>query len=199
MEQTLLKPIRFASQMVDAIRHGKTVTRRLASFKEQPILDESGEWHWKDCRWKDDGQGLPQSDVEKYAPWKPGDVLWVQEDWVEDVFPGYLYRADVVDVPDFGWKEAESMPRRAARFFLRVTGVRAERLRDSYLDDLEAEGMNIAVGFLYAALNFANLWDGFLKLEEMEKYGFDVDPWVWVLTFEQCERPEGWPFEEEIK
>ena len=174
MEQTLLKPIRFAPRMVDDILHGKTVTRRLASFKEQPILDESGEWHWKDRQWKDDGQGLPQSDVEKYAPWKPGDVLWVQED-------------------------SASMSQKEARFFLRVTNVRAERLQDSYLGDLEAEGMNIAVGFLHAALNFADLWDSFLKSEEVDKYGFDVDPWVWVLTFEQCERPEGWLFEEESK
>lgn len=38
---------------------------------------------------------------------------------------------------------------------------------------------------------FAHLWDSTVKKADLPVYGWEADPWVWVYTFERCEKPEG--------
>lgn len=38
---------------------------------------------------------------------------------------------------------------------------------------------------------FANLWDSTIKSADREEYGWAVNPLVWVISFERCEKPEG--------
>jgi hypothetical protein len=99
------------------------------------------------------------------------------------------------------------MPREAARIFLRVTDVRAERVQDiRFLEALDegvkpdftepdgwVEDKAIAiVGAMKAqraAIEaFRDLWD---SLNAKRGYGWDTNPWVWVYTFERIEKPEG--------
>lgn len=109
-----------------------------------------------------------------------------------------------------GWRPNENMPREAARIFLRVTDVRVERLQEiTELDILEKEG--VAVDFpqpkpSYMSLAytetrlkpavreaFANFWDSTIKPTDRALYGWKANPWVWVIEFESCEKPDGWP------
>ncbi|MBD5169340.1 MAG: hypothetical protein HDT20_04360 [Oscillibacter sp.] len=93
--------------------------------------------------------------VEKTPPYCPGDILYVRETWAqmrcfdcssEDCEANidrsgltiscndgvYIYRAtDLINTPQ-RWRPSIHMPREAARIFLRVTDVRAERLQDSF-------------------------------------------------------------------
>lgn len=41
-----------------------------------------------------------------------------------------------------------------------------------------------------ATKRFANLWNSTTKKSDIPIYGFDANPWVWVIEFERCEKPE---------
>jgi len=72
------------------------------------------------------------------------------------------------------------MPREAARIFLRVTGVRMEKLQDITDADAHAEGMDSPS---YPKIQFKNLWRGLN--DKRTGCSWDDNPWVWVYTFER--------------
>jgi hypothetical protein len=79
--------------------------------------------------------------------------------------------------------------REAARIFLRVTGIRAERLQDISEEDAEREGVEPIYGNDFASEKrhlpaFARLWD---KLNAKRGEGWAQNPWVWVIEFERTE------------
>ena len=37
---------------------------------------------------------------------------------------------------------------------------------------------------------FAYLWNSTIKPEKLSTYGWDANPYVWVIEFERCEKPE---------
>lgn len=98
---------------------------------------------------------------------------------------------------DFVWEKGKSpcrwhpsihMPKEAARIWLKVTDVRVERLQDMTDDDAEAEG---CFDYTSTALGFPDVWDSTIKKSDLDRYGWDASPWVWVIEFERCEKPEG--------
>ena len=40
---------------------------------------------------------------------------------------------------------------------------------------------------------FAHLWDSTVPKGRRDREGWAADPWVWVVRFECCGKPEGWP------
>ena len=83
------------------------------------------------------------------------------------------------------------MPEWAARYFLKILAVRAERLQEIKIKDIWAEGLGDAIPQKYCCWalgpveglkkfdEFADLWNSINP-----KYPFDSNPWVWVYGFE---------------
>lgn len=108
------------------------------------------------------------------------------------------------------WRPSIHMPKEAARIFLRVTNVRVERLQES--ENLRLEGIktseccdqcyevnnkcdskNSFCGCDNEVETFAELWNSTINKKDISKYGWETNPYVWVIEFERCEKPEGWP------
>lgn len=187
----------FNGEMVQAILEGrKTVTRRAVKFKAG--------WNPKFTGYIPDGAVLYGSNNTPAAksPVQVGDVLWVRETWSPvNVRPRrYIYKADVdrrigegVGLP-LRWHPSIHMPRETARIFLRVTDVRVERLQSMSHEDAEQEGCWCDEGGLAMPRDkFAEVWDSTIKPADRPTYGWESNPWVWVIEFERCEKPEGWP------
>ena len=147
----------------------------------------------------------------KYPKYKIGDILWVRETWAKNEI-GFVYKAKVCgnDKPINGWKPSIFMPKEAARFFLKVTGVRAERLQDISEADAIKEGVEpnpifnnkcyrdylwTKDPFPDAGQHCRSAKDSFMTLWE-EINGFDSwekNHWVFVYEFEKIAKPQNWP------
>ena len=105
----------------------------------------------------------------------------------------YMYRATDEIYGDARWHPSIHMPKEAARIWLKVTDVRVERLQDMWASDVSKEGIRFnkptAADEMLKA--FAKLWDSTIKKTVLDRYGWDANPWVWVIEFERCEKPEG--------
>lgn len=199
-----MKPIIFSTPMVQAILDGKkTQTRRVIKIDDAPE------------NWNISIAGTSIVRTEPYDVKLPryaaGDILWVRETWAKSYRENY-YRADAplncngsecvsggCDIAVYcertggfmKWRPSIHMPKEAARIFLRVTDVRVERLQDITEEDAIAEGMSKTlvdgVIFISAKGNFHVFWD---SLNIKRGYGWDTNPWVWVIEFERVKVDE---------
>ena len=107
------------------------------------------------------------------------------------------------------WHPSLHMPKEAARIWLKVTNVRVERLKDMTDNDALKEGAEgvrcdhavlgaygctdcMNTGWLEPPLlEFMGIWNSTIKKSDLDRYGWTANPWVWVIEFERCEKPEG--------
>lgn len=209
-------PILFNTEMVRAILDGrKTCTRRVINPQPQSRLCYTYAGSHKGCigKWTYPNKGaheflgeeykLPENikDEELSKRWNPpyhtDDILYVRETWKKAPNGYYYYedwqRNDIADVTK--WKPSIHMPKEAARIWLKVTDVRVERLQDMTSEQISREGVEVEYPHVlngeekrYA---FSRLWDSTIKKSDLDRYGWNASPWVWVIEFERCEKPEG--------
>lgn len=104
---------------------------------------------------------------------------------------------------DFVWEKGKSpcrwhpsihMPKEAARIWLKVMDVRVERLQEMTASESTKEGIQLPKQYNTSErayiLKFADLWDSTIKKESIEECGWYANPWVWVIEFERCKKPE---------
>ena len=195
-----MKPILFNTEMVRAILDGrKTVTRRVVMPQPEgrPIRMTENSCY-PGCYAI---EGTPR--VIR-PPCQSGDILYVRETWNGDWCDHYIYKADGGSAKAAGytaepkWRPSIHMPKEAARLFLRVTGVRVERLKDIDGHGILKEGIdngksNPAMGTRWEnmqSMAFAELWNSTLKSADLPLYGWAANPWVWVIEFERISKDE---------
>lgn len=212
-----MKSIRFKTEEVQSVLEGrKTVTRMF--IKDLKNIEErtKGDMKWEmPGHWYPDDRSL----IRLRAPYQVGDVLWVRETW-KDYFNSetddldYCYRADegkegvtYIDTDDepIKWRPSIHMPKEAARIFLKVTDVRVERLQDIKEEQAEKEGCakipykpaagkfgddDIEEDEISARELYSELWDFSIKTKELEKFGWDANPWVFVYEFKMISESE---------
>lgn len=202
-----IKPILFNTEMVRAIQNDrKTVTRRV--IKPQPDCVRGikhpyqvGDILWVREMWSTMGE-------------------WTGVDPSVGACDEYLYKAGWINVDHPRWHASIHMPREAARIFLRVTNVWVERIQDITDDGVSKEGflpitdcsltywvycpeyeemqpcyeadpcINCPVKLDSREIFRKMVWDKTIKPHDLPIYGWDANPWVWVIEFERCEKPE---------
>ena len=203
------RPILFSGPMVKAILEGrKTQTRRVIT--PQPMLDKVfGPEMYEPVAYDRHGEMIPGEEIygvyDDSGEWgvrcpygQPGDRLWVRETFCTPEANDYvIYRADWSEedalnsdamrkrYPDFAnefpngrWKPSIHMPRKFCRLLLDVKAVQVQRLGDMACADAGKEGF----GFGSTAYRrFQKTWD---SLNEKRGYGWDTNPWVWVIEFQ---------------
>lgn len=208
-------PILFNTEMVRAIlARKKTETRRVMK-PANPFRNREGYFQgsglWIDGYNKEDVPNGCVKDysisscwmskkfyIDTYAPYKPGDILYVRETWCKGSLDygkeQYYYKADN---PTFHcrWNPSIHMPKAAARIWLRVTDVKAERLQDIDGQEVLKEGVDSHMHPKadYFNMNqremFEKIWNSTIKKTDWNLYGWEANPWVWVIKFERCEKP----------
>lgn len=154
------------------------------------------------------------------APYQPGDILYVREsvfqgvghyldvsgETVSVLTNDFEYYADGLHEKDH-WKDKYErtwmhrrpsihMPKEAARIWLKVKDVRVERLQDITAEDALSEGteryihLDGSLDEQGTLTSFIGIWNSTIKKSDLDRYGWDASPWVWVIEFERCEKLE---------
>ena len=196
-----IKPILFNTDMVRAILDGrKSCTRRICKDANEYTVPDM-EFYNADRRtyavhnFADKEHTEQLSIAERTCPICPGDILYVRETWKKAPNGYYYYedwqRNDIADITK--WKPSIHMPKEAARIWLKVMNVRVERLQDITSEQIGREGVEVEYPHVlngeekrYA---FSTLWNNTIKKSDIDRYGWDANPWVWVIEFERCEKP----------
>lgn len=189
-----MKPILFNTDMVKAILDGrKTVTRRYPFQMPDGYNRINGLYRDGEDRLCAIFQCTDPEDPtieEVYARYQQGDILWVRETWAKSMAGTFMYRADDKAIMVERWHPSIHMPREAARLFLRVTNVQVEQLREMVLADVLMEGVHEAESYEDTWRLWHQTWNSTIKTPDLDRYGWQANPWVWVIKFERISKKE---------
>ena len=205
-----MKGICFTESMFNAVIEGRKIqTRRIIN----PQPDDDG---------LHDDDKFPRSlkstltgfngtvnEIGESKEFKPryrvGDVVYLKEPYfITKGKPYYLYgKPEQKFMPDRYWKNKLFMPEKYARYFIEITDVRCERLRDISDEDCLKEGIKKDFDFdgidvcYFNKINHTKKINGFLDIAyktPQEAYAYLIEkingkgtwnsnPFVWVYDF----------------
>ena len=206
------KPIKFTTDMVHAIlreQNPKTQTRRpiepqpdnecqeFAGLFDCNEVSNRKAVHITEAKFINDSR--PPEYCFRKPRYKVGDVLYVRETWANHYYDQFgmlnvsekvLYKADG-EYTHMVWKSSTTMPKEAARLFLRVTDVRVEQLNDVTVENIEKEGFYCDPMPDYGGVGGYKMG---MKIHFTKyihrKYGNGecikgYNPWLWAYEFER--------------
>jgi len=191
--------------MIKAIVEGrKTQTRRrididplgweLSGFNEGGLLD-FGVVHF----WRKDYNSQGYTVKPRY---QVGEVVYIKEAWCESYYgkpTKYKLDGEGSPGPKGFWRSPLFLAAENARYFIKITDVRAERLQEITLSDIYDEGCPLEVATIFtdpmagyetkanAYEWYHDIWDSINK-----KTPWASNPWIWVYTFRVAPNKEEW-------
>ena len=126
----------------------------------------------------------------------------------DDIIPKEWAIREGIGTEDVVWRPSIHMPKEAARIFLRVKRVSVERLQAITNEEAIREGFTgvpcdcankdehgcvdcFNTGWIEPpCVDFMCLWDSTIKPADLPAYGWEANPWVWVIKFEQISKEE---------
>ncbi len=138
--------------------------------------EDYDDWH------KNEGPGPRAYCDELLQEGHPLRDFWRRRVAYKATFAGAKYGAGPVGPKK--WRPSIHMPRWASRITLEITDIRVERLQDISEADAEAEGFELgSPPCIYNPTGwYRSLW------EEINGAGsWDVNPWVWCVSFKRLE------------
>lgn len=211
--------ILMSGPMVRAYLAGlKSQTRRIRGL--DLINENPDAWKFRGLKLREDGSTqalferpirttLSETKWVKMPYGSRGDMLWFRESWAASPLviqykeqKDVVYRADNWPIcPYDKWRSSLLMFRWAARIVTPIVSVRVERLQDITTADVLAEGITQTEDGLWlgplagvpgypwnrAELAYASLWN---ELNEKRGFGWDVNPYVWVIEFRRLNHAE---------
>lgn len=199
-------PILFNTEMVRAILDGrKKCTRRIVKIPNYINQQDDGLYTLFAEGTCYENQHFEEIVQYLKKPYQPGDILYVRETWGHPISLNsdkqYVFRADKIAESGFKndshiWYPSIHMPKEAARIWLKVTDVRVERLNEITDKGAEREGAQPDYPFDYDVDKWPNLehfkkiWNSTIKKSDLDRFGWNANPWVWMIEFERCGKPE---------
>jgi len=216
MKGILFKPEVWQAKLRVLEEYGEAVTRRV--IKPQPIICK-GVMRWEKNKGNrfvsinmDDHADL----AAQLAPYRIGETVYIKEAWAEWINTSEHLASGVISIEEAradviykattpNWDEILKengnpylikhtllMPEWAARYFIKIKAVRAERLQEITLPDCEAEGFALAglqkgcstcdtkdYSYYGGRIHFAEVWNSINK-----DYPWESNPFVFRYEFE---------------
>ena len=187
-----IKPILFNTEMVKAILDGrKTQTRRIIKDKYFDPLISDPKWRFPvdpgDILWVRETWNVNNLREKEPGEFEVGFIYAASEApthgfrWVKTTEENYQKYEDGMSWYFSGWRPSIHMPKEAARIFLLVKSVRAERMKSISPSDAMDEGFS-------DWNDLVRVWNSTIKKPDLNEYGWAANPWVWVIEFEQTEQ-----------
>ncbi|MFR6747776.1 MAG: hypothetical protein ACLUS5_12590 [Roseburia faecis] len=213
-----IKPILFNTEMVRAILDGrKSCTRRLVKFFSGENPRWTG--YIKDGLMLYNGKNEPCIRKASYQPGDILYVRETWGEGYEEGTYIYRASDKLAGLPTFKesskliYHPSIHMPKEAARIWLKIMNVRVEQLQEmkpvdvikegAYPDCLDClntygeSGSQCCYGTEEQCsqcdevmMEWEKLWNSTIKKSDLDSYGWSANPWVWVIEFERCEKPE---------
>jgi hypothetical protein len=180
-------PVLFDTEMVCAILSGKkTQTRRLFKSPLLKVVEPAAKIFYDETLWLAQLKNGQYINYPIKCPYgEPGDLLWVKE----TIDYKGRYKADHPPKDKYstlGWIPSIHMPKTAARIWLQITGIKAERIQSVSEEDAKAEGCGAAKIYGFSETSQSNFREGFWA-KWISIYGIESyyeNPWSWVIKFE---------------
>lgn len=219
MKANSIKPILFSTPMVQAIINGtKTQTRRIVKGEPLKWLEDSG--FTPEFVADPGNSLCPYGQIggvlwvrETSFETSSGYFLYKADEQGGAIPLGVDEDDHVVWEPikNYKWKPSIFMPKEACRLFLKITDIRVERLDDISEHDALKEGIERRDfhgdeefkdyrsnndGLLFKNggddTYYLNPRDSFISLWQSinGEQSWNDNPFVWVLEFERCDKPE---------